>query len=346
MNKLFAEMFSRQPDEITDGDYFYRQPEFDAWIAEGLKEAETSGVSIKVNPIQLDTWLGCWEETSLDCEKTSLSYEPAITKSDKAVEIINKIASEGKPFMDIASSDTMGLATYIVKLNPGIPALVTDISADLVKILRGFINERLTEYNINLAVFDNLKMPVKDNSLDYVTSRYGIVSSAGIMPANEAEANIYNRSADRKKSIGEAYRVLKPGGRFVTLETSRECDFDLRKVYDYCNTNGKLFGVYTYGEMQAVLDALTETSWLNEFTAAGFEVEVEEKHYEKYSFAETMNFLYGFTAEHGIRRWGKGTWREQLKPENWVYNIEAERAENAAVDFYRIDGFYILRKPD
>jgi hypothetical protein len=49
------------------------------------------------------------------------------------VEIINEIASEGKPFMDIASSESMGFAPYLIKMNPEMPCLVTDINEAVIK---------------------------------------------------------------------------------------------------------------------------------------------------------------------------------------------------------------------
>ncbi|NLL39029.1 MAG: class I SAM-dependent methyltransferase [Clostridiales bacterium] len=103
-------------------------------------------------------------------------------------------------------------------------------------------------------------MPIRDDSLDYITSIYGI-SSSSETPAGGTKTNIYQYSAVKEKPINEVYRVLKPGGRFVTLEMNRECDFDLEKVYDHYNKNGNLFGIYTYDEIQAVLGLLKDEPW-------------------------------------------------------------------------------------
>ena len=76
-------------------------------------------------------------------------------------------------------------------------------------------------------------------------------------------------------------------------------------------------------------------------------VEDEKNYYKKISFGQVMSFLRGFCSYHAIRHWEKGTWREQRRTENqWNYKDEAKKAEDSGIDFYKVDIFYILRKPD
>lgn len=348
MDEIFTTMFSMQPDEIIRGDYFYHLPYHDEWVAAILKQAENlfnvrEWIEHRFESIYKPRWAGATIHGSYQTEW----YEPWMGNI-KAIEIINKIASDGKPFMDIASSESMGLAPYIVKLNPKTPCLVTDIDRDTVKNLRSFINGYLPEYNIHLASFDNLQIPLKDNSLDTITSRYGISSSSGIIPLNGSKIDIYNYSADREKPTNEVYRVLKPGGRFITLEMDIECDFDLQKIYDYYNKIGNIFGIYTYDEMQAILELLVDKPWRSTFKSAGFEVEYEKKYYKKYSLGQVLSFLHGFSSYHSIKHFLGETWREHQQAENlvWSYHDEAEKAEHNGIDFYGVDVFFILRKPE
>lgn len=358
MDKVFMEMFSKRPDEIIDGDYYYHLPYHDDWTAAATKMLGISPEEHKEmrerakSNIRQDFKLR-WEKKALDGEIDYFWDEPWIkifkgeNKDLKVFDMIRKIASEGNPFMDIASSESMGFAPYLIKMNPEIPCLVTDIDATIVKNLRSCIDEFLPEYNISLASFDNLDMPLRDNSLDCITGVYGISSSSGMIPSDNAKININQYSAGREKPISEVYRVLKPGGRFITIETNMECDFDLRKVYDHYNKNGSLFGIYAFDEIQAVLDLLTEEPWRDKFTSAGFEAEVEKKLYKKYSLGQVMSFLHVFTSDHNIRHWGKKTWREQRQTEkSWIYTDEAKKAEDIGIDFYGVDVFYVLRKPD
>ena len=64
---------------------------------------------------------------------------------------------------------------------------------------------KLTKYrNINWVIAPAEKLPIKSNSCDYYTISFGL-------------RNVKNLN----KAISEAYRVLKPGGRFLCLEFSK-----------------------------------------------------------------------------------------------------------------------------
>ena len=73
-------------------------------------------------------------------------------------------------------------------------------------------NEMLQKGKNNLKTFDNIKwiksqaetLPVKDNSYDFYSISYGI-----------------RNVTDINKTLREAYRVIKPGGRFMCLEFSK-----------------------------------------------------------------------------------------------------------------------------
>ena len=58
--------------------------------------------------------------------------------------------------------------------------------------------------NINWIKARAEKLPVKDNTYDYYSISYGI-----------------RNVTDIDKTLKEAYRVLKPGGRFMCLEFSK-----------------------------------------------------------------------------------------------------------------------------
>ncbi|MCL2816458.1 MAG: class I SAM-dependent methyltransferase, partial [Oscillospiraceae bacterium] len=269
MDKIFAEMFSKQPDEITGGDYYYRSPWLEDIYAEKAKSMGFASVD------EFFEWrdgkkIFSFRHKWLQDRSNPFFCDPCmphlLEKSEtgnidfKFEETIQKIADENKAFMDIASSENMGFAPYVVKMNPNIPCLVTDIDAHAMKYLRVCINKHLTGYNINIASFDNYGIPIKDNSLDCITSNYGISSSGG-NPAARPKTNTPQLHAGSEKAIDEVYRVLKPGGCYVAIEIERECDFDLRRMYEYHGEHGSLFGLYTYDEIQAVCGLLTEEPW-------------------------------------------------------------------------------------
>ena len=64
---------------------------------------------------------------------------------------------------------------------------------------------KLNNYkNINWVIAPAEKLPIKDNSCDYYTISFGL-----------------RNTKDLNKALSEAYRVLKPGGRYLCLEFSK-----------------------------------------------------------------------------------------------------------------------------
>ena len=74
---------------------------------------------------------------------------------------------------------------------------------------------KLTSYkNINWVIAPAEKLPIKDNSCDYYTISFGL-----------------RNTKDLNKAIAEAYRVLKPGGRYLCLEFSKIQNSNLNFIY-------------------------------------------------------------------------------------------------------------------
>ena len=90
----------------------------------------------------------------------------------------------------------------------------------------------------NLKEFINIKwlkahaekLPVKDNSYDYYSISYGI-----------------RNVSDINKTLREAYRVLKPGGRFMCLEFSKIDNEILNFLYQQYSKAIPLVGKYVVG---------------------------------------------------------------------------------------------------
>ncbi len=75
--------------------------------------------------------------------------------------------------------------------------------------------KKLFKYkNINWIIANAEKLPALDNSFDYYTISFGL-----------------RNTKDISKSISEAYRVLKPGGRFLCLEFSKIMNSNLNYIY-------------------------------------------------------------------------------------------------------------------
>jgi demethylmenaquinone methyltransferase/2-methoxy-6-polyprenyl-1,4-benzoquinol methylase len=74
--------------------------------------------------------------------------------------------------------------------------------------------------NLDLVVADAEKLPFADNSFDYYTVAFGIRNVLSI-----------------EKSLKEAYRVLKPTGKFLCLEFSRVQNELMKPLYDFYSFN-------------------------------------------------------------------------------------------------------------
>ena len=75
--------------------------------------------------------------------------------------------------------------------------------------------EKLNKYkNISWVVAHAEKLPVLENSFDYYTISFGL-----------------RNTKDIHKALLEAYRVLKPGGRFLCLEFSKILNSNLNIIY-------------------------------------------------------------------------------------------------------------------
>ena len=83
---------------------------------------------------------------------------------------------------------------------------------------KGMINKgkiKLNNYkNIDWIIAPAEKLPIKDNSCDYYTISFGLRNTKNL-----------------DKALSEAYRVLKPGGRYLCLEFSKINNSSLDFIY-------------------------------------------------------------------------------------------------------------------
>ena len=97
------------------------------------------------------------------------------------------------------------------------------------------------EGKTNLKEFNNIKwikapaekLPINDNSFDFYTISYGI-----------------RNVTDINKTLSEAFRVLKPGGRFMCLEFSKIDNEILNFFYRRYSKTIPLIGKYIVGDAQ------------------------------------------------------------------------------------------------
>ncbi len=121
---------------------------------------------------------------------------------------------DGSKLLDVAGG-TGDIAFRFLNNTPNGAVTVCDINPDML----GEGKKRAIDKNILSGVEwvcgDAEKLPMENSSFDYYTIAFGIRNVTNI-----------------ENAISEAYRVLKPGGRFLCLEFSHVDNPLLGKIYD------------------------------------------------------------------------------------------------------------------
>ena len=98
--------------------------------------------------------------------------------------------------------------------------IVCDINQDMLNICRDKAIDNNILTNFEVVVGDAEKLPFPDNSFDYYTIAFGIRNMLNI-----------------ENALSEAYRVLKPTGKFLCLEFSKVQNEQLGNLYNFYSFN-------------------------------------------------------------------------------------------------------------
>ena len=102
---------------------------------------------------------------------------------------------------------------------------------------KGMIGEgkqKLSKYkNIKWIISPAEKLPLRDNLFDYYTISFGL-----------------RNTKDLNKALSEAYRVLKPGGRYLCLEFSKIQNSNLDFLYKNYSKLIPIIGQFVVGEKE------------------------------------------------------------------------------------------------
>ncbi|MDX1830361.1 MAG: bifunctional demethylmenaquinone methyltransferase/2-methoxy-6-polyprenyl-1,4-benzoquinol methylase UbiE [Lutibacter sp.] len=154
-----------------------------------------------------------------------ISFGIDIKWRKKVVEIVKKtnpttILDIATGTGDLAINLTQTSATSIIGL---------DISEGMLNVGRKKIEKLNLSNTIKMVVGDSENIPFDDNSFDAITVAFGVRNFENL-----------------EKGLSEIYRVLKPGGTFVVLETSVPTKFPFKQGYTFYSTKilpliGKIF---------------------------------------------------------------------------------------------------------
>ena len=138
--------------------------------------------------------------------------------------------STGKNLIDVACGTGDIGKLYLDKTN--INGQITCVDPNKGMIKKGKI--KLSNYkNINWIISKAEKLPLQSNLFDYYTISFGLRNAENL-----------------NKSLSEAYRVLKPGGRFFCLEFSKIQNEKLEFIYKQYSKLIPLLGKYVVGQKE------------------------------------------------------------------------------------------------
>ncbi|RKF04714.1 demethylmenaquinone methyltransferase/2-methoxy-6-polyprenyl-1,4-benzoquinol methylase [Tenacibaculum lutimaris] len=154
-----------------------------------------------------------------------ISFGIDVSWRKKVVKLVGE--NNPKQILDIATG-TGDLALMMSQLNPE-RIVGLDISEGMLQVGRQKVAKANLSNKIEMVVGDSENIPFPDNTFDAITVSFGV-------------RNFENLD----KGLTEIFRVLKPGGKFVVLETSNPTKFPFKQGYKlYTNfilpIIGKLF---------------------------------------------------------------------------------------------------------
>ena len=152
---------------------------------------------------------------------------------------------------------------------------VTSIDPNKKMINQG--KNKLSKYkNIEWITAPAEKLPLNDNSFDYYTISFGLRNTKNL-----------------DQAISEAYRVLKPGGRYLCLEFSKVQNTNLDLIYKNYSKLIPIIGQFIVGEKEPY-EYLIKS--IEQFINQEELIELMKKHkFQKNSY---RNFSNGIVSIH------------------------------------------------
>jgi arsenite methyltransferase len=156
---------------------------------------------------------------------------------------------EGETVLDLGSGAGADVLISARRVGPSGQAIGLDMTEEMLELARGNAREAGVA-NVEFVKGYIEELPLPDASVDVIISNC-----------------VINLSADKPRVIGEAARVLRPGGRFAVSDVIADEDMDDATRRDMAAWTGCIAGALTRREFQDTL------------TAAGLaDVEIHETH--------------------------------------------------------------------
>lgn len=130
-------------------------------------------------------------------------------------KVVQLVADQkAKKILDIATG-TGDLAIMLTEINPD-KVIGLDISPGMLEVGKKKIAQLNLTDKIDMIIGDSEKLPFKDHTFDAITVGFGVRNFENL-----------------EKGLSEIYRVLKPKGTFVVLETSQPSKFPIKQGFNF-----------------------------------------------------------------------------------------------------------------
>ena len=138
--------------------------------------------------------------------------------------------TQNQKIIDVACGTGDIAKLYLKCVNKNAEITCVDPNKGMIK--KG--KEKLNRFkNLNWVIAQAEKLPFKDNSFDFYTISFGLRNTKNL-----------------NNALSEAYRVLKPGGRFLCLEFSKIQNSNLELVYKNYSKLIPILGKLIVGEKE------------------------------------------------------------------------------------------------
>ena len=310
MTNAFQPIFSQEPTRISDGAYYFQTPVIPGFDLSYAPENEV--VSRALDPedsfaerkarSQRELIVGCYESRDIQAPYDSREgwrfqrFLQGAEANQSIVDVIRRIAEKGVPFLDLGSYH-MGLAPYILHLNPSTPCLLTNRDPHYVRVLGSCLPEKLGQHHILAAFCDETAIPLRRQSIDTVT---------GVLPLSGASQNRVidsrSRSLDEMRQwcilnvLLEVHRVLRPGGYFIFSEFSSSWHIAWAELSRFFEEHDTIYGRFAKEEFYDLLRGYLnqETYGLHDamIRVAGFDIEIKDSYSFKDAFENPLRAEY------------------------------------------------------
>jgi arsenite methyltransferase len=146
--------------------------------------------------------------------------------------------AEGETVLDLGSGGGADVLISAQRVGPDGRAIGLDMTDEMLDLAKRNAAAAGVE-NVDFLKGEIEDVPLPDNSVDVVISNC-----------------VINLSADKRQVLGEAARVLRPGGRFAVSDTIADPEMDDATRADAASWTGCIAGALTEAEFRETLESV------------------------------------------------------------------------------------------